>query len=413
MKILFATDVFPPKSGGSGWSAFYLAQALTQRGHTVRVAQPRAGLRGTQAREYEGLRVAEVGFEATNLAGLRAWRRTRALEKTFSAYLAARASEFDVIHAQHVWSIGAAVAAKKIARIPVVSTVRDYWHVCLYGTLWRDDAICPICRGGEITRCLRQKYGGAAKFMQPATPFVAREVRRRQQTLRDSDAVIAVSDYVAATLREITHTAQLHVIPNLIDAAETRRLATRDAAAALRAAPYLLFIGKLNALKGADWLPQILAQSGVALPLVVAGDGELKAALARHRQIELRGWLSNAETLTLLARAKALLFPARWAEPLARTLLEAQALGIPTIACDTGGTRDIIEDNVNGLLANSIAEFAAALRRLMNDDALRARLSENAERVAQAKFNPRVVTERLEAVYAQAIQHAALNLSDS
>lgn len=413
MKILLATDVFPPKSGGSGWSAFYLARALAQRGHVVRVVMPRAGSQAVQTRAYAEIEVVEIGYRVSNMPGLRAWQRTRALEKTFSAYLAECAREFDVIHAQHTLSIGAAIATKRIARIPVVSTVRDYWPVCLYGTRWRDDTICPICRGGEITRCLRQKYGSAANFMQPALPFVERELRRRQQTLRDSDAVIAVSEYVAQSLRGIARAAQLHVIPNLIDAAETRRLATRDAADALRAAPYLLFIGKLNALKGADWLPQILAQSGVAAPLVVAGDGELKTALARHQQIELRGWLSNAETLTLLARAKALLFPARWAEPLARTLLEAQALGIPTIACDTGGTRDIIEDNVNGLLANSIAEFAAALRRLMNDDALRARLGENAKRAAQAKFSPRVVTEKLEAVYARAIQHAALNLSDS
>ena len=38
--------------------------------------------------------------------------------------------------------------------------------------------------------------------------------------------------------------------------------------------PYLMFIGKLNSLKGADLLPEILAKSGVDIPLVVAGEGE-------------------------------------------------------------------------------------------------------------------------------------------
>lgn len=406
MKILIATDVFPPKSGGSGWSTFYLARALIERGHRVRVALPQAGLVGIQTRVYEGIQVVEIGYRSSSVPGARAWERTRALEKTFGAYLADSACDFDVIHAQHVLSIAAATAAKRHARIPVVSSVRDYWHVCLYGTLWRDGAICPVCRGFEITRCLKQRYGAPAKFMLPAVPFVKRELRRRQQTLQDSDAVIAVSDYLARTLRSIVRDEILQVVPNLIDVQETKRSAesgkwepeTQD---------YLLFVGKLNVLKGADWLPDILEQSGVALPLLVAGDGELKSVLARCKQIRVRGWISNNETLALLARARALLFPSRWAEPLARTLLEAQALGVPCVACSTGGTRDIIDDNVNGLLVENAGEFAAALRRLVEDAALRARLSENARRVAQEKFAPAVVVAKLETVYQQAIQHSA------
>lgn len=420
MNILVATDVFPPESGGSGWSTFYLARALAQRGHGVHVALPKLGIRGTQTREFEGIRVVEVGYRASNVPGLRAWQRTRALEKTFSAYLAECAREFDVIHAQHVLSISAAAAAKKIARVPVVSTVRDYWAVCLYGTLWRDEAICPICRGGEITRCLKQKYGGAAEFLQPAIPLVERELRRRQRALQESDAVIAVSNYVADMLRGIIPGDNLCVIPNLIDADETQQLAdgrwqmadgvklpaprrargpTSNVKRQTSDEHYLIFVGKLNRLKGADLLPEILRKSGVNLPLVVAGDGELKDTLARADGIELRGWVSNAESLQFLARAEALLFPSRWAEPLARTLLEAQALGVPTVALNTGGTRDIIGDNFNGLLAENVDEFAAQLRRLTGDAELRARLSENAKRVAQEKFSPAVVASQLENIY--------------
>jgi len=401
VKILFATDVFPPKSGGSGWSTFYLARALVQRGHTVRVALPTPDINGTQARVYEGIDVVEVGYRASHAPGWRARQRPNAVAKTLGAYLAQCANEFDVIHAQHVLSIMAAAAAKKIARVPVVSTVRDYWHVCLYGTLWRDNAICPICRGGEITRCLRQRYGGAAKLMLPLVPFVTRELQRRQRALQASDAVIAVSHYVAGTLRGIVTDEKLRVVPNLIDMDETPRIAESGKRKA--DTRYLVFIGKLNVFKGADMLPEILIKSGASLPLLVAGDGELKDVLARAPGIELRGWVSNAESLQLLARAHALLFPSRWAEPLARTLLEAQALGVPTVACNTGGTRDIISDNFNGLLAENTDEFAAQLRRLMDDAELRARLSENAKCIAREKFSPGVVAAQLESAYESAI----------
>ncbi len=393
MNILIATDVFPPKSGGSGWSTFHLARALQTRGHRIEIVLPKLGTREISTREYQGLNVVEVGYTASNLPALRAWQKTRALEKNLGAYLAPRAREFDVIHAQHVLSISAATAAKKIARVPVVSTVRDYWAVCLYGTLWRDNAICPVCRGGELTQCLAQKYGGAAKFMLPAIPLVEREVRRRQRALQQSDAVIAVSGFVASTLRGIVDEKKLRVVPNLIEI-ENAAGQTTDGER-----PYLMFIGKLNALKGADLLPEILETSGVNIPLVVAGDGELRAQLANCKGIEMRGWLSNSETLRLLQGAMALVFPSRWAEPLARTLLEAQALGVPTVALNTGGTRDIIETNFNGLLAQDVSEFSAQLRRVVNDAELRAHLGENAKRVARAKFSPDIVVNQLEKIY--------------
>lgn len=411
MNILIATDVFPPKSGGSGWSTFHLARALLAHGHHITVVLPKQGAAGIQTRSYEGVPVVEVGYRASNVPGLRAWQRTRALESNFARYLTERAPEFDLVHAQHVLSISAAVTAKKISGLPVVSTVRDYWPVCLYGTLMREGAICPICRGSEIVKCLAQKYGTSARFMQPAIPLVERELLRRQQTLQASDAVIAVSDFVAGTLTGIVLPNRLHVVPNLIDVDETVHAAESAVKidqnrARINNSQYLMFIGKLNKLKGADVLPQVLEQSGVSLPLLVAGDGEYREKLAKTPQIKVLGWISNAETLGYLSGAQALVFPSRWAEPLARTLLEAQALGVPTIALNSGGTRDIIGDNYNGLLADSVTGLAEQVRRLAGDSELRTRLSANARQVAQTKFSPNVIVEQLQAIYANVVQSA-------
>jgi len=403
VRILLATDVFPPKSGGSGWSTFYLARALIQRGHQVQVVQPKLGGQGIQSREYEGVPVVEVGYAASTLPGVRAWQRTPALESTLVSYLVEQGRAFDVIHAQHLLTIPAAVSAKKISNVPIVSTVRDYWHVCLYGTLWREHAICPTCHGVTLTRCLAQQYGNAAQFMLPLVPLVERELKRRQRALQESDAVIAVSRYVAETLAAIVLRHKIFVLPNLIDVQETQKIAETQKRQISNqtetSKPYLLFVGKLNALKGADLLSEIMQQSGVALPLVIVGDGEFRQELTNFPSISVLGWLSNAETLGLLAGAQALLFPSRWAEPLARTLLEAQALGVPTVALNTGGTRDIIEGDFNGLLAANVDEFAVQLRRLVGDAELRHRLSENARRVAQDKFSPDVVVPQLETIY--------------
>ena len=398
MKILIATDAFPPKCGGSGWSTFYLARALVAREHKVEIVKPLRQGRGIHTRIYDGLTVVEFGYSASNLPVVRAWQRRVGLEKDLSAYLAKRAVEFDLIHGQHLLTIPAAVKAGHMVNRPVVSTVRDYWPVCLYGTLWRDEAICPVCRENELTCCLAQKYGSAARILVPVIPLVKKELAARRRALADSDAVIAASSFVAETLRGIVQQQNLHIVPNLIDIKQNRELA--QMAGSVESAPsYLLFVGKLNRLKGADLLPEILRRADTGLPLIVAGEGELSDYLSREPTIALRGWLSNPEILQLMAGATALLFPSRWAEPLARTLLEAQALGVPTVALNAGGTRDIISDNENGLLADSLDEFARGLKQLVIDPDLRARLSENARRTAEEKFSSDAISSKMEVIY--------------
>ena len=39
MRILIATDAFPPSSGGSGWSTYELAKGMRARGHDVFLLQ--------------------------------------------------------------------------------------------------------------------------------------------------------------------------------------------------------------------------------------------------------------------------------------------------------------------------------------------------------------------------------------
>ncbi len=392
MRILITTDAFPPKCGGSGWSTFYLARALLTRGHQVELIQPRHGAAGVRTRTYENVQVTEWGYSATRIPGLRAWQRSAILEKQFVAFLAERARSHEVIHAQHLLTIPPSVAAGRLAGIPVVSTVRDYWPICLYGTLWRDNATCPGCAGVDRLRCVKQRYGPVASLAYPALPFMAMELARRQRALKQSNAVIAVSGFVANKLEGIVEPKRIKVVPNLVDLAELERFAGTG-----ERERSFIFIGKLNRPKGADWLPKITARTNATVRVV--GEGELASDLKRIPNVELCGWLPNAEALKLLARSRALLFPSRWPEPLSRVLLEAQAFGAPTVALDTGGTRDIIQHGVNGLLTSDLDEFCAAVTRISHDDALCAQLSAGARRIAQERFSAPVVTEKLEAIY--------------
>ena len=86
-----------------------------------------------------------------------------------------------------------------------------------------------------------------------------------------------------------------------------------------------------------------------------------------------------------------LIFPSRGPESLSRVLIEASALGVPIAAMDTGGTRDIVEPGVTGLLSTSPEGLAADVRRLRQDEALRrrARRSRAAEDRARVRRRAR------------------------
>jgi glycosyltransferase involved in cell wall biosynthesis len=162
-------------------------------------------------------------------------------------------------------------------------------------------------------------------------------------------------------------------------------------------------VGKLEPHKGADLLPAAAAAAPGAR-LVVAGDGPLAARVARECAargvaVSLRGERPHDEVLSLMRAADVLLFPARWEEPLSRTLLEAGSLGLPAVALATGGNADIIADGETGLLVARPAELGPALAALLADPARRARLGAAARTHVAAHFAEEVVVPRVEALY--------------
>ena len=78
------------------------------------------------------------------------------------------------------------------------------------------------------------------------------------------------------------------------------------------------------------------------------------------------------------------------AEGLPLVAMEALAVGVPMVSYDCPvGPRAVIDDGVNGLLVrpNDVAELAAAIERLIDDDDLRVRLG-NGAAGSRSRFAP-------------------------
>jgi starch synthase len=290
----------------------------------------------------------------------------------------------------------------------VVATVRDYWPVCYWSTLIRDvrdAALCPECTVVNMTRCLRPRAGAAWPLALPVIPYMRRNLALKRSALAGADAVIAVSGQIAADLRarapELAET-RIEQIPNPFDIAELRRAAARPAPR--EAERYALYVGKLEANKGADLLPRVAAEAGLDMPLVVVGDGALRPSIeadahARGVRVRVTGWLPRDVTLQWLAGAALLVFPSRGPESLSRVLVEAAALGRPIAAMHTGGTADIVRHEVTGLLSSDAAGLARDAARLARDPDLSARLGAAAQAHAERAFDAPGVVARIEALY--------------
>ncbi len=417
MRVLITTDAFPPNCGGSGWSTHALAQGLRARGHEPVVMQPRFGDEALGDRDVDGVSVTEYRASAPRIPFLRNYFKNERFYTRFARHLdrVLERNPVDIVHAQHVLTGPPSMRAARARRIPVVCTVRDYWPLCYWTDLLRDNAageVCPGCSPAMMSRCVRPRAGIAWPLTLPFIPYMQSNLRRKRSELAQADAVVAVSEAVAELLRqrapELAGT-RLEVIPNPID---VERLGGTgdggDGADLSVTGPFALYVGKLAPNKGVRELIPVMERSGVRWPLVVVGDGPERAAIERQAhdsacQVEFTGWLPRDDVDGWLRRADVLVFPSRWPEPLSRVLLEASAFGVPIAAMDTGGTREIVVHDETGLLCRTSEELADALARVCSDTDLRRRMGQAARREVTERFSTPAVLRRMETLYRELI----------
>lgn len=415
MKILIPTDAFPPVCGGSGWSTYELARGLRARGHEIAIVQPVPGeAAGVTEARYDGFVVRRFGAAAPDIPYLRNYYKSERLTQSLRRYLSTLlASErYDIVHAQHVMTTRAAIEAATEAHVPSVATVRDYWPVCYWSDLLHTRSgleLCPECTVANMRACIKPRGGALWPLALPMIPYMRANLSAKRGSLARASAVIAVSGRIAEDLRhrapELRDT-RLEVIPNPVNVSALRALvpAAANAGGSGSTEPYALYLGKLAPNKGTSYLIDVIARADLPWKLVIAGDGPDRGALKREaaasgRRVEFAGWVDRDVSTRLLAGAAMLIFPSRGPESLSRVLLEASALGVPIAAMDTGGTRDIVEPGVTGLLSTSPDGLAADVRRLAADPALRARLGEAARRKVEREFDAPAVVERIESLY--------------
>ena len=164
----------------------------------------------------------------------------------------------------------------------------------------------------------------------------------------------------------------------------------------------LLFVGQLWEAKGADLAIrtlQFLEKNGIFANLTIVGDGKesyknyLKKIIKECSVIErvsFVGKISREALKDFYRNHDILLFPTYswYKEPFGIVILEAMNQGIPVIASNCGGPKEIIDDGMNGLLfvPDSIESMYSKIELLSNDRNLQAEIRKNAFDIIRSKF---------------------------
>lgn len=171
----------------------------------------------------------------------------------------------------------------------------------------------------------------------------------------------------------------------------------------------ILYAGTVNQRKG--YMDLIQAFSFIAdrhpeWGVVIAGNGEIEKGLEYAESLGIGdrmrfpGWISGDAKSKLFNEASIFCLPS-YAEGFPMAVLDAWAYGLPVITTPVGGIPDVAKDGENMLLFNSgdVQKLSEQLERLIEDEALRLRISKESVSFSQHEFNIHTINKQLENIY--------------
>ena len=250
---------------------------------------------------------------------------------------------------------------------------------------------------------------GPEEFDAPRCLGIAEKVHR-------SAFVVAISAYGRSQLYrwvERTHWPKISVVHCGLE-----RNFHDVAPAPLPEVPRVVCVGRLCEQKGQRLLVEAaarLAAKGIALEIVLAGDGELRAELEAliqmhdlGRFVRITGWLSSREVREEILAARALVLPSL-AEGLPVVLMEAMALRRPVLTTYVAGIPELVRPGENGWLVppGDVEELAAALQDVLSRPAAELRaMGEAARRRALERHSIDTEAAKLAALFNAAARSA-------
>ncbi|MCL4079338.1 glycosyltransferase [Coriobacteriia bacterium Es71-Z0120] len=365
MRITMLNKHYPPHLGGIEHHVRDLAEALVERGHAVRAIVANEAP-DTVTETHGGVEVVRLGRAFNVSSAPVAFGLARALREE------ERRADLLHLHSPYPWG-----ELEWLRAAPALPSVLTYHS--------------------DIVR-QRVLLAGYAPFLRRVLARVGRIIVSSPQMVEHSAFLSPVAE-------------KCRVVPFGIDPGEFADPSLQSEAEAIRARherPVVLFVGRLIYYKGVDVLVRAMAR--VDADLVIVGSGPLEAkvrslasATGVGPRLTILPPLPRKELVAQYLAADVFCLPSvARSEAFGLVQLEAMAAGTPVVSTALPtGVPFVNEHGVSGLVvppgdADALAE---ALRTLVADDGLRARLGVQAQERVRAEFTREMMVERTLAVY--------------
>lgn len=295
------------------------------------------------------------------------WEAMPAFLNSLRVFRARAGLRYDLVHS-HYWMSGwAGTYLQRLWNVP---------HITMFHTL------------GEVKNRAREDEH------EPSY-----RIRAERRIVETADAVVAATEDEVMLLERLyqADAEQIAIIPCGVDVHSFRPHEQEAARGALGLGPepLVLFVGRLEPLKGLDLLVEalpLLAESAVLL--VVGGDEQARdyvsslqaraAELGVADRLRFVGAVPHDRLPLYYAAADLCAVPSFY-ESFGLVALEAMACGTPVVASRVGGLPATVRDGENGYLIpwRSPQAFAARMNAIVTDPEGRERMSRNARRTAE------------------------------
>jgi glycosyltransferase involved in cell wall biosynthesis len=391
-------------NGGAARAAFRVHSGLKRLGHDSTMLVYRAGSKDPSVTKY----TPQPGL----LPRLRRSLRARRIEADHGKYDATRPAGFELFSDDR-----SPTAGELISQIPPCDLINLHWvaefvdheHVLPrlpknVPVVWRLADMAPLTGGCHYTAGCEKftaQCGACPQLGSSDENDLSRQIWQRKSRALSSLAgrmhLVGTSKWIASESRRSSLLKQfpVTVIPNGLD---TREFTPRDKGFSRdlwdvpRDAKVVLFIADSleNKRKGFSYVVEALAglAGSVAKPFLVSL-GNLKSTLDLPVPHANLGRINNDRLLSLVYSLADVFVMPSLQESFGQTVTESLACGTPVVAFDGGGPTDMVRPGVTGWLAkcgDSIA-LRGAIVSALSDDATRAKMSENARRVAVEEYS--------------------------
>lgn len=286
-----------------------------------------------------------------NSWGLSQWRYQRWLHLIHAPWLA----KTDIIKTNQTNGADIAYKAAKLWRKPLIARCGYMWSEFTATQKGQDSPEYQNVHNIET------EVFNAAKKVIVTTPMMAEDIKQRIP-------------------RAYPHTV---IIPNYV---ESDRFYPQDN---IKPDFDLIFVGRIAPQKNITALLEAIAPLDVSL--LVIGNGQLKESLQQKfaylgDRVHWKGNVSNRELPNYLHRGRVFILPSHY-EGHPKALIEAMSCGLPIIAANSPGIKEIITHGENGWLCNTDAEsIRNGIKELLAQPQLRAKLGRNAHKYATDNY---------------------------